>query len=561
MASRMSMQSSIRWVVALGFALTTVVAPAYGWLTPQSDEDGVWTRAVPSGGEEDIFRAGGVNGLGISRVDGKTGKVRWVTETVGDLATDVVRDGGISFIAVGRRGTQLVALSVAQSSGQVRWETVLDDGGTEPSIVLVHDNDVVVTASGMVAKLSGVDGSVLWRRDFPDVSHNDVDAVFGGDVVFAGRGSSPDALRAFRLAAADGSTVWTQDYAADVVDVEVGVAGGGDAFLVGRDATTGDVTVIKAAIATGAFQWQFVGPGAPIGRAQLLFFPDDPDEQDLMVKLGSRTTRIDAPTGAQTWTTTAGGSVARWAFLVGGDLIGTGAVAGPGDQSGFAARLSSATGALMWQQRMVRVEGGGPSTPDTVRTGDSLVAVGDPTWKFASRLSASKLFIQQDVNFPAKNKLVFASKDRRLMIPYASGGLEDPSVEGGVFQLSNSITGETVDFPLPAAGWSAVLPGKSTGDRWIYRDPTGASACAKIVLSTGKGLKMSCRGPALAAFTLDEISQQNLRVTLRLGTGTPDICFDSFLSTVVLNTGTGPTGRGIVNIKNLGPAPVCIGGF
>ena len=253
---------------------------------------------------------------------------------------------------------------------------------------------------------------------------------------------------------------------------------------------------------------------------------------------------------------------ARLGFLPDGDLIG----AGSAPSHDVVVRLSGATGAEVWQHPMFDpsnlIVDGGLAADGVVGVGGRHSAPGVNglfALKFATRLAGRNLVVQQDEADPAKNRLVLGARDTRLIVSRADGGPQDPTVHGGVFELSNPVTGETATFPLPAGSWTA-LPGNKPGrERYRYRDSSGTTPCTKVIMKTAKTVTVECRGP-LMTFTLDEPSQGSLRATLRLGSGGPDLCFE-FGGTVRDDVGTGATGKGLFAAKDAPPPTTCPGGF
>lgn len=141
-------------------------------------------------------------------------------------------------ITTDQRGNEQIEPDVAQAmhfdaAGRVVWTTNVDnpDGGLSPEAVAVDgDGNIVIAATGddpdgtdgiFVVKLAVADGEELWRHTFAGDIADEDDAATGvavtaqGDVVVSGQarvGEGDNDVWVRRLAAADGTEVWTSTY-------------------------------------------------------------------------------------------------------------------------------------------------------------------------------------------------------------------------------------------------------------------------------------------------------------------------------------------------------------
>jgi len=122
------------------------------------------------------------------------------------------------------------------------------------------------------------------------------------------------------------------------------------------------------------------------------------------------------------------------------------------------------------------------------------------------------------VGDPASRTLKVRSRDTLIQVAVNPNGSASPMLRGGVLELRNPTTGETVVAPLPATGWRARTSGDGEAVAYSYRDPhLTAGPCKSVVIQTGKKLQASCRGTGLG-FSLDEPTQGSLAVKLTVGT-------------------------------------------
>lgn len=105
------------------------------------------------------------------------------------------------------------------------------------------------------------------------------------------------------------------------------------------------------------------------------------------------------------------------------------------------------------------------------------------------------------------------------------GGVTDPTLAGGAFELYNPQTGEFTAIPLPAAGWSRVS-GANGSIAYQYRDGGALHGPCSAVNVGARGIRAKC-GRAALGFTLDESGQQKLATSLTLGSTTTGVRFCS----------------------------------
>jgi hypothetical protein len=166
---------------------------------------------------------------------------------------------------------------------------------------------------------------------------------------------------------------------------------------------------------------------------------------------------------------------------------------------------------------LVELPGGGParcnpvSAPNKCRDGALEVLEGE-------RPLAGQRLSVRDPGDPSRRRIALRTADALLDSPLP-GSADDPSLAGATLELSNPDTLESAVFALPAgASWQGRgQPAGIAG--WTYRDPAGTSGpCTLLEVRNGSVLRALCSGAAIP-FSLDEASQGQLFVTLRLGAG------------------------------------------
>jgi len=131
-------------------------------------------------------------------------------------------------------------------------------------------------------------------------------------------------------------------------------------------------------------------------------------------------------------------------------------------------------------------------------------------------LAGRRLSLRDPPGDPSARRIDVRSRDLLVETPLP-GSPDDPSVAGATLELRNPGTGEMALLMLPpGAGWEGR--GKPAGVAgWSYRDASGANGpCTFVDVRHAAGLRALCRGAAIP-FSLDEASQGELQVTLRLG--------------------------------------------
>ncbi len=115
-----------------------------------------------------------------------------------------------------------------------------------------------------------------------------------------------------------------------------------------------------------------------------------------------------------------------------------------------------------------------------------------------SLLSGRRLLVSTPPSGPARNKVVYQSRDPGIIAPQWPG--EDPrcvpdgsgsTATGGTFRVAGLGGAFTID--LPCANWFRSF----TGDQYTYRDVSGGT-CAIILIKQGRLQKAVCRGSQVA---------------------------------------------------------------
>ena len=248
-----------------------------------------------------------------------------IEAAVADAAGNVIAAGRSDGLIIDQFGRlafdrpHLLAAKLAAADGATIWQHVIDEASEATSVSLDTNGDVLI--AGVIAsaasaalpddmlalKLSGADGSELWRREIDGSAGSANDAAFAvradanGDAIVAGRltltPSDPlfkNGLAEFtvvKLAGADGSETWRYGAPNTTLapDILPGVWGGtkgegraiafdadGDPVVTGvtnaswfESGPTGhvaDFTVVKLSDADGSQRWLFV-PGAGQARS------------------------------------------------------------------------------------------------------------------------------------------------------------------------------------------------------------------------------------------------------------------------------------------------------
>jgi hypothetical protein len=317
-----------------------------------------------------------------------------------EQATSVAVTSGGDVVAAGMTvtsgsDTDLTVVKLGGVGGSVIWTAVIDGnaGSTdEPGQVLIDGSGDVIVGGTLqttgdprtlaVIKLSGMDGSELWRHlvsiplnPFVPIGALALDAagdvVTVGTAVNAGNGSADFAV--YKLSGADGSELWRytldgsagQDDAAEAVAVDAS----GDVFALGgtRNLGTGDVTVVKLSGTTGVELWQRTINGPAGGgdhlRALAVDAAQDVIAAGSMVQAISQddlaVVKLSGTTGAELWRRLVGGSSRDFDSATAVAIDGAGDVVAAGfttnrrtDEDITVLKLRGRTGRVRWRRRI-----------------------------------------------------------------------------------------------------------------------------------------------------------------------------------------------------------------
>ncbi|HJQ84396.1 MAG TPA: PQQ-binding-like beta-propeller repeat protein [Candidatus Binatia bacterium] len=252
------------------------------FVCPRASEAQLWRRTLGSAAayavavrNGDPIAAGYLTGGAVVRFDGATGQPVWQNEVGGtqagsgaflaltlDSAGDPIAAGGVYNL-----GSSL-DIAVAKLDGDDgtllwKWETAsAGDSGEVARAVAVDDADDVAVAGELpegsyaALKLSGADGSELWRYATGGTFATDIAYDAAGDVVVAGQGFvvSPK-LTVVKLAGSTGALVWRVDLPFGLYGLPptLAVDGTGDVIA---GAFGGVGAVVKLAGADGTVIWQ-----------------------------------------------------------------------------------------------------------------------------------------------------------------------------------------------------------------------------------------------------------------------------------------------------------------
>ena len=449
----------------------------------------------------------------VMKLAGSTGNDVWSQDLGPGIGRTVATDGaGDVLVAATHYDADIRVVKLARATGDVLWERVIHGPGMdtpwnfERALAIDGNGDVIVAGSIMnvgtrqdwlVAKLSGITGAEVWRREL-DGGNNGMDHAWSvvvdaaGDVMAAGHSVAPMSEGQFvvhKFSGVDGADMWRRVY------------GLGSARALAFD-PTGDL----------------IAGGDVINGVNYSDFA---------------VVRLSAATGTELWHATLGDPVdslfdSVFAVAVRGDgavlAAGVTAKQASGDDFTLAA-FDGTTGALLWRFDLDGVS----STADEARavalgnTGD-VVAVGvvddqrmGPTFtvvKVSNGPAAGKLLVVSDRGDPARRVLKFKHTDATL-VTASAGGPNDPTIADGAVWLTNPTTGETAMLPLPAANWRArAVP---EGTVWEYRDATQlAGPCQNVRIDPRRRITAKCRGAGIA-FSLDETVQGSLAIRIETG--------------------------------------------
>ncbi|MEE8310875.1 MAG: PQQ-binding-like beta-propeller repeat protein [Candidatus Binatia bacterium] len=169
----------------------------------------------------------------------------------------------------------------------------------------------------------------------------------------------------------------------------------------------------------------------------------------------------------------------------------------------------------------------------------ALCALGAPGCP--ARLAGKKLLVKDRATAASKRKLVYLAKDVETVVSPNPESDEDPTMNGATLTLSNPLTQETDTYSLPPSGWAGI--GNPPGIKgYKYKDGSLANGpCKGVQIKAGKLVKAKCQGDGMA-FTLDEASQGELAIALRIGPGGAWRYCSVFGGTITKDAGSGVTG-------------------
>ena len=486
------------------------------------DEDAA-ARAVidGAGGVVAVGKVETVSGdFAVVKMDADSGAVLWrmVTGNGNDFARAVAVDAAGDVIAAGTysNGPNLVVRKLAGATGTQIWERIItgaDPGGSTfdgaYDVALDAGGNVVVggtvDGAGFVAKLDAVTGADLWNAEVNGAgfSWNAVAIDASGDVVVASN------LTVVKLAAATGGLVWRQDtLASSGSSGDLDLDGAGDAIAVGSfGGTAGGFAVVKVDGGTGALLWTREIRGAGFDNASAVAVDASGDVtaagQLESVRTGNdlAVVKFDGATGAELWRQTLDGFLHDAAFDV---TIGP---TGHAFASGRVADLFA----------VERLDG------DTGAVGP---------------VAGGTLAVRDRAGTPSARRIIGTLRTPVVSPPVGSAG--DPTLSGGVVQLSNPVSLETATLPLPASGWVGLgNPPGAHGYR--YLDATGANGpCKRLRVRHGL-IKVNCQGSGVP-FTLDEPFQSSLTLSVQLGSSDAQCARFGGVVRDASTTNPGPTG-------------------
>lgn len=265
--------------------LTPAGVPVWTTLVDSETHEDDWFRAMALAPNGDVVVTGtfsityAVDHLySVVRLDGATGAEQWRHDvpaarsegvTVGfDAAGDVLTTG----LLYAGLGSDVVALKLDGATGDEVWRKVLGGGSDGAGVAAVDAaGDLYVgvdaaDATGFtVYKLSGVDGSVLWRSDHPAPHDGGVTllALDGSGHVYAGGFQYNSFVHErsvlAKLSAASGVPLWTRRYQG-MFFTTIGFDPAGDPILGGSN-HVGLFAFQKVRASDGRKRWQRRLPG------------------------------------------------------------------------------------------------------------------------------------------------------------------------------------------------------------------------------------------------------------------------------------------------------------
>lgn len=580
-----------RLLAAVTFALALAApTPSDAWLV---DQTGLSHDMVvdPSG---DVFVVGATSRFVVHKLSGLDGTELWRADDEvffdPNSSNSKVAAFGGDAIAVGQieasgGGAEFITVRLDGATGAELWRHVAEQIGglaTSATDVFIGGRVANATGDGFVARLDGLTGAEVWRTDIDGGFEDDIRAVAldpSGDVLVTGRSATGPAAAADRSAfvakldATTGTELWR------VTVTGPGPAGNDDDLVALAADSSGDViavgvlrhasspstvapVAVKLDAATGSELWRHVaGGGITVGSTLAV----DLDASDDVLVAGSIS---DAVTGSDGYLAKLDGTsgVPAWELQLDGrrsadffldvEVDGAGhpvAVGWLGQNKGFAqfvaVAVDGSTGDEIWRQPIDTPEGGGRDVAidpagDILATARGFVTMKlDRATGIVGPIPGRKLQVL-DATLPAARSITAKLRGIEIVAP-PSGSAGDPTLHGGSLLLENPITTESASFALPAAGWKGLgSPPGAKGYLYSDKNVPSAGACRKVKVVPSKTIVAACsgkRGPI--AFTLDEAQQEQLSISLRLGS-TPPQC-GVFGGTVKKDTGVGqPSARG-----------------
>ena len=487
-----------------------------------------------------------------------SGKERWRRATPAPWIGATVTFTSDGDVVAGVGGGTSNVFRLSGGTGATLWQAHVDGGATAAAVDAA--DDVLVAGGTAITKLDGGDGSELWRYLLPGTA---VTVDGAGAVLVVGSVDSDIVVA--KLAGGDGSELWRSVYPVPLLGGHVlttlALAPDGDVFVAhDSSGTTTPLTLVRFAGSTGAELWRHE---RDIGfhyadHVTVAIGPDGDVVAETGHPYGSVALKVATLDGSEIWHVTA--PFEQFVLDDGGDLLGIDniEIGNVGYPNARVSKLSGATGATLVSEQTSSFDFFEPSAialhpGGLVATGDTdpSSAFGPPqgftTVGMGDRLSGTKLMLLAPAT-PANRRLSLVSKDLWLTVPAGS-----PLIGGVTLELANPLSTETVSIPLPAENWT--VRSSKDGDIYRYVDRAlAAGPCKSVALRPHRYFKARCGGAQLG-FTLDEPSQQRMRVRLIFpGSETFARCFE-FGGEVVRDA----PGRFLA--KNAPPPAACAGGL